>query len=88
MADTQSYYSGLLTTIDTQISGLITNQQVNYTIGNISVSAGQKLEQLMKMREMVIKRMTERPEEIIENVQDGVGLFGEDFGRYYNEAND
>ena len=88
MADSQSYYSGLLTTIDTKISGLISSQEVNYAIGNIRVDAGQKLEQLMKLREKVIARMVEKPYEEIETLQDGVNLFGEDFGRYVNEEND
>lgn len=87
MADSQSYYSGLLTTIDAKISGLITNPQVDYKVGDISVSASQKLEQLMTLREQIIKRMVEKPYEVIETMQDGVNLFGQDYGRYVNEEN-
>ncbi len=87
MADSQSYYSGLLTTIDARISGLITNPQVDYTVGGISVKASQKLEQLMAMRDKVIKRMTEKPFEVVETLQDGINMFGQDYARYVAEEN-
>ncbi len=87
MADSQSYYSGLLATIDVRISGLIVSPQVDYTVGGISVKASQKLEQLMTLREKVIKRMTEKPFEAIETLQDGVNMFGQDFARYVAEEN-
>ncbi len=86
MADTQAYYSGLLVTIDTQITALVTNQQVNYSIGNISVSAGDKLEQLRKLRLDIVAKLNALPVESIETIQDDQTIFGEDITRYHNEG--
>jgi hypothetical protein len=85
MADTQVYYSGLLTSIDAQISALVANQQVDYTVGNVSVSASDKLDQLMKLREMVIKRMAEKPYESVEVLQSDFSAFGENLGSFVDE---
>jgi hypothetical protein len=85
MADTQVYYSGLLSTIDARISALITSQEVDYQVGNVRVSANQKFEQLMKMREHVIKRMAEKPYESWEVVQTDFSAFGENLGTFVDE---
>lgn len=82
MADTHSYYSGLLTTIDSKISGLVSNPQVSYRVGNVSVSASDKLKQLMELRETIIKRISEKPAESFETLQSDFSVFGEDLNTY------
>jgi hypothetical protein len=85
MADTQAYYSGLIVTIDAKISALIASPQVDYAVGNVRVSASQKLKQLMDLREMMIKRMAEKPYESIEVIQSDFSAFGENLGSFVDE---
>lgn len=82
MADTQLYYSGLIVTIDAKISALIANPQVDYAVGNVRISASQKMEQLIRLRELFIKRMAEKPFEGIDVIQSNFDAFGEEFGSY------
>lgn len=82
MADTQLYYSGLIVTIDAKISALIANPQVDYAVGNVRISASQKMEQLIKLREMFLQRMAEKPFEAIDVIQSNFDAFGEEFGSY------
>lgn len=84
MADTQLYYSGLIVTIDAKISALIASPQVDYAVGNVRVSASQKLEQLTRLREMFISRMSEKPYEGIDVIQSNFDAFGEEFGSFVN----
>lgn len=85
MADTNAYYSGLIATIDTKISALIANPQVDYAVGNVRVSASQKMEQLIKLREMLLTRMANKPYEAIDVIQTDFSAFGEDLGSYIGE---
>lgn len=86
MADTTTTYESLLSSIDTAIAALITSPQVDYKIGNISVSAGQKLEQLRKLRTDIIEWYRAIPAEAVVTMQDFVNAFGEDLTEYYNEG--
>ena len=85
MADTSAYYSGLLVSIDTKISALVASPEVDYKVGNTSVKASQKLSQLMELRELIVKRMNEKPEESITTLQTDFSVFGEDLNSYINE---
>lgn len=85
MADTTTTYEALLTSIDAAIATLIASPQVNYKIGNISVNAGDKLEQLRKMRNDVITWYRQLPAEAIVTMQDFTTQFGEDLTQYFNE---
>jgi hypothetical protein len=85
MADTQVYYETLLVSIDAQITALVANPQVDYEVGNVRVDASQKLDQLLKLREHVIKRMAEKPYEAIEVIQSDFSAFGENLGSFVDE---
>ena len=45
----------LLTAINTKISALVASPEVDWKDGDVSVKAGQKLEQLLKAREVLLK---------------------------------
>ena len=85
MANTQVFYSGLLATVDAQLSALAVNPQVDYQVGNVRISASQKLKQLMDMREMIITRMKEKPFESIEVIQSDFSVFGQDLSSFIGE---
>ncbi len=85
MADTQVYYETLLASVDAQITALVANQQVDYEVGNVRVDASQKFDQLMKLREHIIKRMAEKPYESIEVVQSDFSAFGENISSFVDE---
>jgi hypothetical protein len=89
MSDTTAHYSALLTRIDLKISALVENPQVDYQVGGgngtVRITASQKLDQLMKLRESILKRITSKPEEVIETLQTDFSAFGEDFNTYINE---
>ena len=69
---TQSEIETKITTIDTEIDEIVTALSsdtgavayVDYTMGGKSVSASQKLEQLMKIREMYQTLLNKFPKEI------------------------
>ncbi len=82
MPDTESYYSGLLDRIDAQISGLISSGKVDYQVGNVRVSASQRLEQLTKMRQSILDNIARKPNEQIETLQSDTSAFGEDHTSY------
>jgi hypothetical protein len=83
--DTEGYYASLLAKVDLKMSGLLENPQVDYRVGNTSVSASQKMKQLMELRSMILKRMAEKPKEVIETLQTDFSDFGEDLNEYQNE---
>ena len=88
MSDSVDYYRNLLTKIDSKISALVENPQVDYQMGagagGVRVSASQKMDQLMKLREAVLKRMQEKPEEVIETLQADFTEFGQDLNTFIN----
>ncbi len=86
MADTEVSYLAFIVAIDLKISALIANPQVDYAVGNVRVSASQKMEQLIKLRELFVKRLAEKPYEAIEVIQSDFSAFGEDLGSYINEV--
>jgi hypothetical protein len=70
----------MLDAVDTAISGLVTTQQVDYKIGDKSVSAGQKMEQLIKLRKLLL----ETPDAEIGQMAFDIDIteFGEDDSQY------
>jgi hypothetical protein len=86
MADTTVYYSALLAQVDSKISGLIENPQVDYQVGGgngtVRISASQKMDQLLKVRQMIMTRLTSKPSEEIEILQNDMTCFGEDLNDY------
>ena len=86
MADTASSYETLIAAIDTRISALVAAQEVNYRIGNISVDASDKLDQLIKLREKVVEWARSLPAETVVTMQTMISAFGEDITQYVHEG--
>lgn len=86
MAHTATTYEALITAIDTKIALLVATQEVDYTVGNVSYKAGDKIEQLRKMRESLMKEYRGLPAEAIITQQDLITEFGEDLTEYVNEG--
>jgi hypothetical protein len=86
MSDTTLHYTTVLAQIDAKISALIENPQVDYQVGGgngtVKITASQKMDQLIRLREMVMKRITSKPEEVIETLQTDMSVFGEDLSEY------
>jgi hypothetical protein len=86
MSDTVEHYAATLAQIDAKISALIEDPQVDYQVGGgngtVKITASLKLSQLMSLREMVLKRITSKPEEVIETLQTDMSVFGEDLSEY------
>jgi len=86
MSDTADHYTLVLAQIDAKISALIENPQVDYQVGGgngtVKITASQKMDQLIRLREMIMKRITSKPEEVIETLQTDMSVFGEDLSEY------
>ncbi len=78
---------GYLTTIDTQIAALTTSlgagglgsaAAVDYKIGNIEIKASQRMESLIKAREMYQALLNKLPSDNIDNTTYDIGRDGKD----------
>ena len=78
MALTEAQINTKLTAIDAAIDALVTNPQVDYKNGDKTVSAGQKMKQLIELREMYEKLLLKVPKEEIKDQEDSITSFGED----------
>lgn len=85
MAHTSTTYDALLTAIDAKIEALVNNPEVNWREGNISVNSGDKIKQLMDLREKVIGWYEALPAEAIVTRQNLISEFGEDATEYLHE---
>ena len=86
MALTESQINTKLTAIDAAIDTLVTSPQVDYQIGAKSVSASQKIEQLINLRKMYEKLLTDIPSEEIKDMEDSISNFGEDNNEYIGDT--
>ena len=68
-----------LAEVETKINALLTNPQVDYKEGNITVSSGQKLTQLLEYRQHLIDNPTAEQELI--NFNMSLNEFGEELGQ-------
>jgi len=70
-----------ITDIDAKIQALLDSPQVDYREGDVSVSASQKLSQLMQVREMLV-RNPDADISIMTFDSDDINEFGEDNNQY------
>jgi hypothetical protein len=70
-----------LSEVDAKIEALLENPQVDYRIGDKQVSASQKLNQLLKYREHLLKNPTDADLQTI-HFNTNVNEFGEEQGEY------
>jgi len=70
-----------LSEVDTKIEALLESPQVDYMIGDKKVSAGQKLDQLLKYREHLLKHPTDT-DLLTMTFNTNVNEFGEEQGEY------
>ena len=70
-----------LSEVETKIEALLDSPQVDYTIGDKKVSASQKLDQLIKYREHLLKYPVDTDLQIV-HFDTGVNEFGEETGEY------
>jgi len=70
-----------LSEVDTKIAALLESPQVDYMIGDKKVSASQKLDQLIKYREHLIKYPTDT-DLLTMNFNTNVNDFGVEQGEY------
>lgn len=70
-----------LSEVDTKIEALLESPQVDYQIGDKKVSAGQKLDQLLKYREHLLKYPADA-DLVTMHFNTNVNEFGEEQGEY------
>lgn len=85
MAHDSATYTSLLAAIDIKIADLVANPQVNWREGNVSIDAGDKMDQLIALREKVVAWFTAVPAEEIVTMQTLITEFGEDIAEYVHE---
>lgn len=66
--------------VNTKIEALLNGQQVDYEIGDKSVKASQKLDQLLKYREHLLKNPA--PDVATMHMDFGTNEFGEETGQF------
>lgn len=82
MALTEAQINTKLTAIDAALDALVTSPQVDYKIGQKSVSASQKQKQLMEQREYYEKLLLQIPKEEVIDQEDSITALGEDQNQY------
>ncbi len=85
MAHDSATYTTLLAAIDLKIADLVANPQVDWQEGNVSIKAGQKMDQLLALREKIVVWFTAVPAEEIVTMQSLITEFGEDITEYLHE---
>ncbi len=70
-----------LAQVDVKIKALLDSPEVDYTIGDKKVSASQKLDQLLKYREHLLKHPSDNDLQTI-HFNTNINEFGEEQGEY------